>query len=151
MKTFTDTANRTWSISLTIGSAMRVKDTLGVDLLQPEEGDPPHLTRLGTDEILLGKVIACLLAGQFESHKISEADVLASFDGQTLCAAQTAFYEELISFFQLRGRTDRAKAAEKQLKMIEAGVKAVETKLDGIDVDETIRGVMSGASPAPSA
>lgn len=151
MKTFNDAAGRTWTIGLNIGTAMKVKESLGVDLLQPEEGNPPHLTRLGVDEILLGKVICALLMGQFEAHKVTEADVLASFDGQTLCAAQKAFYEELIDFFRLRGRADRAKAAEKQLKMIEAGVKAVETKLDGIDIDETIRGVMSGESPAPSA
>ena len=70
MKTFTDTAGRTWTISLNLGTAMSVKDALGIDLLQPEAGDPPLLTRLGTDELLLGEVICCLLAGQFEAHKV---------------------------------------------------------------------------------
>jgi len=151
MKTFTDTAGRTWTISLNLGTAMAVKDALGIDLLQPEAGAPPLLTRLGTDELLLGEVICCLLAGQFEANKVTAEDVRASFDGATLLAAQKAFYEELIDFFRQRGRADRARAVETQAKMIEAAVKAIETRIEGIDIDETIRGAMSGSSPEPSA
>ena len=150
MKTFTDTAGRTWSVSLNLGTAQQVKDTLKIDLLQPEAGDPPLLTRLGTDELLLGEVLCCLLAGQFETHKVTEADVQASFDGATLLAAQQAFYEELIDFFRQRGRADRARAVETQAKMIEAAVKAIETRIEGLDIDAAIRGAMSGSSPEAS-
>ena len=151
MKTFTDTAGRTWTLSLTLGTAMAVKAKLDIDLLQPEAGDPPLLTRLGTDEMLLGEVLCCLLERQFETHKVSEDDVRAAFDGQTLLAAQKAFYEELIDFFRSRGRNDRAKAVAKQMAMIDAAVTAIETRIDGIDIDETIRGAMSGESPEASA
>ena len=147
MKTFTDAAGRTWTISLNLGTAMAVKARLDIDLLQPEAGDPPLLTRLGTDEMLLGEVLCALLEGQFETHKVTADDVRAAFDGQTLLAAQKAFYEELIGFFQSRGRNDRAKAVAKQMAMIDAAVTAIETRIDGIDIDETIRGAMSGASP----
>ena len=150
MKTFTDTAGRTWTLSLTLGTAMAVKAKLDVDLLQPEAGDPPLLTRLGTDEMLLGEVLCAMLEKQFESHKVSDDDVRAAFDGQTLLAAQKAFYEELIDFFRSRGRNDRAKAVAKQMAMIEAAVTAIETRIDGIDVDETIAGAMSGESPEAS-
>ncbi len=170
MKTFTDAAGRTWRIALTLGAAMRVKDALGIDLLQPEqasEDDPtPVLTRLGTDEILLGEVICCLLADQFEANRVTEQDVRDAFDGKTLLAAQQAFYEELIDFFQSRGRSDRAKAVATQARVIEAAVRAVEAKLEAIDIDAEIAaalpgvnlpgagagaGAMSGSSPAPSA
>ena len=158
MKTFTDAAGRTWTITLNLGTAMAVKAKLDVDLLQPETGDPPLLTRLGTDEMLLGEVLCALLEKQFETHKVTEDDVRAAFDGQTLLAAQKAFYEEMIDFFRSRGRSDRAKAAAKQMAMIDAAVTAIETKLDGIDprkvVDEAITsggGAMSGALPDASA
>jgi hypothetical protein len=152
MKTFTDAAGRTWTIALTLGTAMRVKAKLDIDLLQPEAGEPPLLTRLGTDELLLGEVLCALLEGQFEAQKVSDEDVRSGFDGQTLLAAQKAFYEELIGFFRSRGRNDRAKAVAKQMALIEAAVTAAETRIDGIDVEETIReamasGVTSGASP----
>ena len=161
MKTFSDAANRTWSLTLNLGTAMAVKDKLGVDLLQPEAGDPPLLTRLGTDEMLLGEVLCAMLGGQFETHKVTDADVRNSFDGQTLLAAQKAFYEELIDFFRSRGRNDRAKAVAKQMAMIHAAVTAIETKLDQINVEQTIAtamtnpgaggGAMSGGSQDPSA
>ena len=152
MKTFNDAAGRTWTLTLNLGTAMRVKAKLDIDLLQPEAGDPPLLTRLGTDEMLLGEVLCAMLEGQFEANKVTDEDVRASFDGETLLAAQQAFYEELIGFFRSRGRNDRAKAVAKQMAMIEAAVTAVETRIDALDIDETIRGAMttgetSGVSP----
>ena len=148
MKTFNDAAGRTWTVALTLGTAMHVKAKLDVDLLQVEVGDPPLLTRLGTDEMLLGEVLCALLEPQFDAHKVTAEDVKNAFDGRTLLAAQKAFYEELIDFFQSRGRLDRAKAVAKQMKLIEAAVSVIESRIDGIDIDKTIAGVMSGASPA---
>ena len=156
MKTFKDKAGRNWTISINIAAARRLRDTLNVDLLQPEVGDPPLLTRLGTDEILLGEVLCCLLSDQFETHGVGEDDVLAAFDGDTLLAAQTAFYEDLADFFRGRGRTDRARAVARQAEMIAATVARVEKKIAEIDIDEVIDGVFgidgkrSGDSPAPS-
>lgn len=147
MKTFTDAAGRTWTLTLNLGTAMAVKAKLDIDLLQPEAGDPPLLTRLGTDEMLLGEVLCAMLEGQFVTHKVTDEDVRSGFDGQTLLAAQKAFYEELIDFFRSRGRNDRAKAVAKQMAMIDAAVTAIETRIDGIDVDQTIRGAMSSESP----
>ena len=151
MRIFSDASGRDWQIALTLGSAARVKDVLGIDLLQPESGDPPLLTRLGTDELLLGEVICCLLADQFDKHKVTAEEVSNSFDGTTLLAAQSAFYEELIDFFRNRGRADRAKMVAAQAKVIEAAVKAAEVRIDALDVDQAVSGVMSGDSPAPSA
>jgi len=159
MKTFTDTAGRTWTITLNLGTAMTVKDKLGIDLLQPEVGDPPLLTRLGTDELLLGEVICCLLGSQLEAHKVTDADVRAGFDGATLLAAQKAFYEELVDFFRSRGRADRARAVETQAAMIEAAVKAIEERIGEMDVQEVISDAISsqatgretGSSPEVSA
>jgi len=103
MKTFNDAAGRTWTVTLNLGTALAVKDKLGIDLLQPEAGDPPLLTRLGTDEILLGEVLCALLEGQFETHQVTAEDVRAGFDGATLLAAQKAFYEELVGFSTAAG------------------------------------------------
>jgi len=138
MHIFKDNAGRDWSLSLTIGNAMMVRDRLGIDLLQPEAGDPPLLTRLGTDEMLLAEVIAALLESQFELHKVDAAQVYQCFDGPTFGRAHEAFYKELIDFFHQRGRTDRAKAVEKQMQMIIAGAKAAQTKVEAINVETMI-------------
>ena len=138
MHIFKDNAGRDWSLSLTIGNAMLVKDRLGVDLLQPEVGEPPLLTQLGTDEMLLAQVIAALLESQFELHKIDAAQVYQCFDGPTFGRAHEAFYKELIDFFHQRGRMDRARAVEKQMQMIIAGTKAAMTRVEQINVDAVI-------------
>jgi len=138
MQVFKDNAGRDWSLSLTIGNAMLVRDRLGVDLLQPEVGEPPLLTRLGTDEMLLAQVIAALLESQFELHKIDAAQVYQCFDGPTFGRAHEAFYKELIDFFHQRGRADRARAVEKQMQMIIAGTKAAMTRVEQINVDAVI-------------
>ena len=162
MRTFKDKAGRNWTVGINLATAKRLRDTLNVDLLQPEVGDPPLLTRLGTDEILLGEVLCCLLSDQFEAHKVGADDVLAAFDGEILLAAQEAFYEDLVDFFRGRGRTDRAKAVAKQAEMIAATVAKIEAKIDQIDlekigeqideidVNREISGAMSGGSQAPS-
>lgn len=150
MKTFRDSTGRGWEISLTLGSAIKVKSKLGVDLLQPEEGDPPLLTRLGTDEMLLAEVICCLLESQFEKHGVSEDDIMDCFDGETLLASQKAFYEELVDFFLKRGRTDRAKAVSKQTALIDLAIATAGKQIDAVDLEKLMCGKMSGESPEPS-
>lgn len=147
MQKFKDNANHSWEIALTIGAAIKVKDRLGVDLLQPEVGDPPLLTRLGTDEMLLAQVIATLLESQFEENKVDESYIYDCFDASTFARAHEAFYKELIDFFQSRGRKDRATAVEKQTKMIEAGIKAASAKLNEIDVDKVVSEALEQATP----
>jgi len=139
MQTFKDSHNRTWSITLTIGTAMKIREKLGIDLLQPEVGDPPLITRLGTDELLLAEVLATLLEDQFAAHKFDSAQVYECFDGPTFARANEAFYQELIDFFRQRGREDRANAVSKQKAMIEAGVKAAIAKINEIDVDAVLQ------------
>lgn len=145
MKTFKDTQGRQWNISINLGTAMAIKDSLGIDLLQPEAGDPPLLTRIGTDEILLGQILCGLLEDQFEKHNLTAKDVRMSFDGDTLLAAQKAFYEEMVDFFLARGRTDRSKAVAAQMKLIDKAIAAIENKVDKIDIDALVDGQLSGS------
>jgi len=147
MKTFNDAAGRTWTMALNLGTALAVKDKLGIDLLQPESGEPPLLTRLGTDELLLGEVLCALLESQFETHKVTAEDVRRSFDGATLLSAQKAFYEELCDFFQQRGRSDRARAVAAQATLIEKATAAIEDRISAMDLDAMIDGALSGSLP----
>ena len=69
MKSFTDNAGRTWTLSLTLGAAERVKALVDVDLLEPcDAGDPPLLTRLGTEVALLCDVIFALIKPQADGQ-----------------------------------------------------------------------------------
>jgi hypothetical protein len=129
MKTFTDNAGKTWSVSMTIDSVKRVRDLLSVNLVEPEAGEPPLLTRLGTDEILLCDVVYCLIKPQADQLGVSDGDFGRALGGDAILSAQTALYEELADFFQKRGRPDRAKAVTAQKEMIELAIQRVTMKL----------------------
>ena len=154
MHQFKDKSGKVWQIAVTIGSAMAVKAALQIDLLQPEEGSPPLLTRLATDELLLGSVICELLRPQFEANKTTEAEVYAGFDGETLLAAQEAFFGDLKDFFQARGRLERATAVRRQGDLLAAGIKYAAGHLEEIakaklrEIEKmTTDGFSSGALP----
>ena len=146
MREFSDSQGRPWKLALTLGTAMQVKSALGIDLLAPEVGDPPLLTRLATDEFLLGSVICQLLIGQMEAQKVTAEDVQAAFDGATMMAATEAFFAETADFFQSRGRPDRATAVRKQTALIAAAVALANERVEAVDLTAAL-GELSGASP----
>jgi len=153
MKTFTDNAGRAWTVSLTIDAAKRVKGLLDVNLLELEAGDPPLLTRLGTDVILLCDVIFALVKPQADAASVSDEEFAAALGGETILAAQTAFYEELVDFFRKLGRTDLAKAVDAQRRMIDLAVRRIETRIDRLDLEaavESTLGEPSTSSPPSS-
>ena len=153
MKTFTDSAGRTWTVSLTIDAAKRVKGLLDVNLLELEAGAPPLLTKLGTDMILLCDVIFALLKPQADAAGVSDEQFGAALGGEVILAAQTAFYEELVDFFRKLGRTDLAKAVDAQRRMIDLAVRRIETRIDRLDLEaavESTLGEPSTSSPPSS-
>jgi hypothetical protein len=133
MKTFTDNAEHTWTISLTLDAAKRVKGLLGVNLLELDRGDPPLLTRLGTDVILLCDVIFALIKPQADQQNVTDEQFGAALGGEAILAAQTAFYEELVDFFRKAGRGDLARITAAQKRMIDLTVQKMET---GADITE---------------
>lgn len=144
MTTFKDSTGHEWKLELTIGLAMTVRDRLGLDLLQPEQGEPPVLTRLGTDELLLAEVILAFIEGQMAKLSLSAESVLKRFDANTIHAAHMAFYTELVNFFQSRGRPDRAEAIKKQAAILKEAAKIGAEKIAEFDVKKTVDGVMFG-------
>jgi len=153
MKTFADSAGRTWTVSLTLDSVKRVRDLLGVNLLELDQGEPPLLPRIGTDVILLCDMIFAILKPQADAAGVSDAEFGAALGGEVIMAAQKAFYEELVGFFRQLGRGDLARAVEAQQRMILLAVAAVERRIEGVDVEGEIEktlGSWSGSSPASS-
>lgn len=135
MHAFKDKDGREWQVNLTIGDAKRVKNLLDVNLLEPEAGDPPLLTRLGTEEILLCDVIYCLVKPQADDRNISDEQFGIALGAAEILQAQEAFYAEWLDFFRGRGRNDRIKAIEAQQRMINLAVQKVEQEIDKIDLE----------------
>ena len=134
MRAFTDSAGRAWTLSLTLDAAKRVKSLLSVNLLELDKGDPPLLTKLGTDVILLCDVVFAILKPQAEAAGVTDEQFGAALGGDAILAAQTAFYEEMVDFFQKLGRADLAKAVEAQRRIIELEIRRMEV---GIGMAQT--------------
>jgi len=154
MKTFTDAAGRTWTISLTIDAVKRVRDLLDVNLLEPESGDPPLITRIGTDVIMMVDIIYCLIKPQAELQNITDAEFGQALGGEAVKSACDAFYAEMIDFFRGSGRTDRVKAIEKQTQIIGLAVSRAEAEINQFEIGPVLDrmfGNLSSVSPGPSA
>ena len=124
MTEFTDSKNRTWNLDLTLGSAERVFDKTGVNLLAPNQTDENgvlYMTRLLYDDVLLGRVCAVLMDNQ--KPPVDE------FDGKTLKELDDAFWMEYRRFFQDRGKVWAAAAAKENLKERADNAKKAEDQL----------------------
>lgn len=154
MKTFTDNAGRTWQLALNIGTVRQVKNLLGVNLAEIHAGEPPLLTRLATDVVLLADVIFALVKSQADAQGVTDLDFAAAMGGDAITAAHDALMGELADFFRSLRRSDLVRAIEKQATLVKAAVAAGEARIEKVDVEKTVAsafGSASTSSPASSA
>ena len=155
MKTFNDSAGRTWKLELTIAAAKRVKALTGTDLLALDQGDPPALTKLGLDVMLLCDVIFAVLQPQADAAGVSDEQFGESLGGEAILAARNAFFEELADFFRGLGRADLARAIAAQEKLVAAAVEQADRRIGRIDPRQIVGDpsmslqASSAATPAP--
>lgn len=158
MHTFTDLKNRTWTLSLTIATAKRVKSLLadrGVDLLQMETTDSvsgiPLFTRLAVDIELLCDVIFACIQPQAVEAGVSDVQFGESLGGDVIFKARDAFFKEIIDFFRSLGRKEIVKAIQAQETLISNVVRRAEEKLENLDLDNIAKqAVPSLSSPLTS-
>lgn len=156
MKAFKDNEGREWAIKINIGSARRVREQTGHDLLNIEQGDPPLIQVLGTDAMTLAEVILAIITPQMEERDMTEDDVYDAFDGAVTRDAEAAFWDELRDFFQAQGRADRAEAVLAMRNLLKTAVAEAVAELgqaiEGLEppqAEETpITGSTSTTTPA---
>jgi len=159
MKTFNDSAGRTWTLAITVDAVRRVRDLVGVNLarlVEPREPgrELPLLTDLADDLILLVDVIYALVKPQADALGVSDEDFGRALGGEAIAAAHEAFWRELADFFRsLRRRPNaaEARAIEKQLAMVEAAMAATERRIEALDVDELLARTDGGSSSSAPA
>jgi hypothetical protein len=135
MRTFKDSNGREWNIGATIGCMNRVKALAGVDLVAMTDGDPPLLTRLSTDIMLLCNVIFAMVKPDADKAGITDEQFGAALGGEAITQAHDAFWSEMLDFFQSLRRPDVARAVEKQRELVKKAVALVEAKTARIDVE----------------
>jgi hypothetical protein len=95
MRTFQDSAGRTWTVAVTVDAVKRVRDLIKEDLLDIEQMFP----RLLADPILLCDCLYCVCKPQADAERISDEDFARTMAGDVIARAKQALIEELIDFF----------------------------------------------------
>ena len=151
MRTFTDNAGRTWTLTINVGAIKRVRGLLDVDLLEVVEGK--LIERLIRDPILLCDVVYAVCKPEADSLNVSDEEFGRAMAGDAVDHATTALLEELVDFFPQARRRLLAKALAK-LKTLEArALEVAEMKLDSPELEAEMEAALasigdsSGSSP----
>jgi len=149
---FTDTDNRPWTIELNVHAVKRVRDLLGVDLLDlgGSDGDKPEdqlVFRLIADPVLLVDVLYVVCQEQASAASVDDAAFGRAMAGDAIDAATRALLEELADFTP--SPRDRARAR----KVIAATWELIDRAQDVLDgrIDATMAEAADAAIAAMTA
>ncbi|RIK72124.1 MAG: hypothetical protein DCC68_26760 [Planctomycetota bacterium] len=127
MPSFKDTNGREWLVTLNVAQVKRVRERLGVNLADLQEGN--LLTRLA-DPVTLVDVLFVLVQPQADENSVTDEQFAASLGGDTLSSASTALLEALCDFFPQPTRLMLRKVlAQTQARQADAVTK-IETEGD---------------------
>jgi hypothetical protein len=157
MPTFTDTTGRVWTVTITVDTVRRVRNTTNVDLLDVAGGT--LIERLVSDPVLLCDVLFAVIRPEAEAKQVSDADFGRALAGDAIDAATTALLEGLVSFFPSPKRRVLSKALDKLNAWQAEALAAAEAKLDSPELAAAVQaafaapppGISSGDSPEPPA
>lgn len=161
---FRDDQGRPWMLALTVGSALRVRDTVSIDVDREEdtpdggtkrwrEAVPFDLIDVGTIsqtfQVLrsqyakIGEVLYAILLQQIAAKGLTKDDFLDGLRGDSLEAATKALEQELVSFFPSRLRKMIGKMSEKMSQVQDEMLGRAEAQMDAATVDD-LSGMQSG-------
>ena len=159
MPSFRDNQDRRYTIDLTIGSAKRVRDTVGVNLLRILD-EPQMLADLSGDPIQFVDMLYVLVQPQVKEYGLTDEQFGESLAGDSIEAATNAFLEALVAFFPPARRaalrkildraTDHLARQESELKrIVDDGTldRAIDEAM-GTQKPKRTTGKKSGKSPA---
>lgn len=132
---FKDLRGDVWTLAVTLGSARRLKNEVGVDL--GNIGDGRLFLELATDPYKFGSVLWVLLESQAASRSVSLDDFLDRIDGDVVDAAVGAFGAALVNFTPPPLRGAVARVLEKTRTAQAAAMSAVEEWIEKQPTTET--------------
>ncbi len=96
MRSFKDSADRSWNIKVDISCLKRIKSLVGVDLLDVDSG---ILSSTISNPLTLCDVLFAAIKPQADAQKVSDIEFGESLNGTILEAAQELLYLEVADFF----------------------------------------------------
>jgi len=145
MRRFTDTKGRTWDIELNVRQMKRVRDILGIDLVNiistGKDGAvaTDTLDRVANDPILLVDILWVLCEGQAKSAGVTDEDFGSSLAGESIAEATRAFLDELVDFFPGARRLFLRKAVDLARRFETENLYVLEKALSSPEFEERMK------------
>jgi len=140
MRTFQDSAGRTWTISVTVDAVKRVRDLLKEDLLDVEQ----VLPRLLMDPILLCDCLYVVCKPQADTQQVSDVDFARAMAGDVIAQAKAAFLEELADFFPDQSQRETIRLAiAKYSQWNKKAVELVKAKLQRTELPKELEAALN--------
>ena len=145
MRQFTDTKERVWKVELNVRQMKRVRDILGIDLVNVIQAGKDGavatdtLDRVANDPILLVDILWVLCEGQAKAAGVTDDDFGSSLAGDSISDATRAFLDELVDFFPGARRLFLKKAVDLARKYETENLEVLEKALNSPEFEERLK------------
>ena len=145
MRQFTDTKERVWDVELNVRQMKRVRDVLGIDLVNVIQAGKDGavatdtLDRVANDPILLVDILWVLCEGQAKAAGVTDDDFGSSLAGDSISDATRAFLDELVDFFPGARRLFLKKAVDLARKYETENLGLLEKALSSPEFEERLK------------
>ena len=145
MRQFTDTKERVWDVELNVRQMKRVRDALGIDLVNVIQAGKDGavatdtLDRVANDPILLVDILWVLCEGQAKAAGVTDDDFGSSLAGDSISDATRAFLDELVDFFPGARRLFLKKAVDLARKYETENLGMLEKALASPEFEERLK------------
>ena len=165
MRQFTDTKERVWDVELNVRQMKRVRDVLGIDLVNVIQAGKDGavatdtLDRVANDPILLVDILWVLCEGQAKAAGVTDDDFGSSLAGDSIADATRAFLDELVDFFPGARRLYLRKAVDLARKYERESAEVLQKVLESPEFEERLKTSLqppaasresAASTPAPS-
>ncbi len=146
MKTFTDTAGRTWTVCVNVDAIKRVRTLLGINLLDVLDDGCKLLAQLHDDPILLVDVLYCICKPDADGKLITDEEFGRGMSGDALLQGNQALLEGLSDFFpSARQRAAIKGLLQKTQQVADRLLDYVELTIGQIDPDSVAQTAIASA------
>ena len=153
MRTFKDNKGRTWEIALNVWQMKRLRDTLGIDLVNVITLDAGGkvkvdlVDRIANDPCLLVDILWVCVEDEAKAAGVTDEEFGRSLAGESIEEATRAFLDELVDFFPGAKRLFLKKAVEVSRKYTGEMTGVLEKALADPELDRRIEeSMLSSAS-----
>ena len=156
MRTFKDGKGRTWEVALNVWQMKRLRDTLGIDLVNVIGTSPDGsvkvdlIDRIANDPVLLVDILWVLCEGGAKSAGVTDEDFGSSLAGDSIEDATRAFLDELVDFFPGARRLFLKKAVGLARRWSDETVRTLKAALESPELEERLKTELRSATALPA-